>query len=116
MLKFHPLAGLVMVILSLSSVIVSDFDFVRPIFIPEEAYTVLIVDSDAELSKTIFLQSLQPVVRRNAQILKVDCCMELIELSARYRSDCRPSPIGARFKKFPRIIVSKALNHYVFNI
>jgi hypothetical protein len=85
---------------------------VRPIFIPEEADTVLIVDSDAELSKMIFLQSFQPVVRRNAQILKVDCCINLIELSAGYRSDCRPSSIGASFKKFPRIIISKALNHY----
>jgi hypothetical protein len=105
-----------MVILSLSSVIVGDFDFMRPIFIPDEADTVLIIDSDAELSKAIFLQSLEPVVRRNAQVLKVHCRIDLIELSAGYRSDCRPPSIGASFKELSRIVVSKALNHFELKI
>src|SRR5512140_2097890 len=64
---FQPETGLLMVIghlRRLRSVVINYFDIMCSVFFPYEADPVLIIDSDAVLSRPITLQCLQTVSRR----------------------------------------------------
>jgi hypothetical protein len=59
-------------LLAVRLVIIRDLDFVRPVNLPDETDAVLIVDPDAVLSDAVTLERLQPIARRDAQIVQVD--------------------------------------------
>src|SRR5208283_1818219 len=67
---FHPVAGLLIVIFILQSVVIGDLYIVRSIVLPDKADAVLIVDPYAVLATSIALQSLQSISRRSTQIVE----------------------------------------------
>src|SRR5271165_6744599 len=90
------------------SVIVYDFDAVRPAFGPDEAHTPAIVDANAELSRPIAFQGLKPIARRRAQGIERWRSVQHVELSRDYfRNDAplrracavREKPFGRGIRK-----------------
>jgi len=65
-------------------VIVSDLDVISVILPPFEADSVLVVDSDAVLSLPVAMQFLEPVSRRNSQVVERLGRIEHRQLSFRY--------------------------------
>jgi len=52
-----------------SLVIVFDADFVRMALLPEEGYSILIIDSDAVTPRSISFQPFQSVASRNREVI-----------------------------------------------
>ena len=63
------------------SVIVDEFDIFSPSLTPHEAYPPLSVHSNTVLPPTIAGESLQPIARRDAQILQAPSRVKLLELA-----------------------------------
>ena len=61
--------------------IVDDLYFACSIFFPDEADSVLFVDSDAVLTGPVSFQSFQLISGRNTKVGEVDCDFDLIELA-----------------------------------
>ena len=58
------------------------FDSIRASSGPDEAEAELVVDADAVLACAITPQGLQPVARRNAQVVQTACDLQRPELAA----------------------------------
>ena len=65
--------------------IVRDLDIERTIAAPTETDAELIIDPDRMLTRSISLQSLETIARRNTEILEADRDFQLPEFSPRYR-------------------------------
>jgi hypothetical protein len=63
-------AGLLIVIFILTSVVIGDLNIVRSIVLPDKADAVLIVDPYAMLAAPVALQSLQSISRRSAKVIE----------------------------------------------
>jgi hypothetical protein len=61
--------------------IVNDLDFVSIAVLPNEAYTILIVNPDAVLPQAAPLQRFQPIARKNRDIGECRGSMDLDKLS-----------------------------------
>ncbi len=61
-------------------VVDDEFDFIRASFSPDEAETPLRIDANAVLSTTVADEPLQPVPRRDSQVLDVVRRMDQLEL------------------------------------
>jgi hypothetical protein len=92
-------------------VVVRNLHFMCSICLPNEAYAVLIVDSDAVLPNSISLERFQPVSRRNAKINQVDSRFNLIQFAESDTLDRCPSLIRASLEKLLGIGVPETLNH-----
>jgi hypothetical protein len=66
-------------------VVVRDFDLVGISSLPAETDTILIVDPDALLSRSVAAEPLQPIPRRNGKLQEIPNSVDLIELSSRHR-------------------------------
>lgn len=60
--------------------VVHDFHLIRISIFPQEADTPLIVDPDTVLTLSIAAQRLQAIPRRNRQVTKLGCGMDLRQL------------------------------------
>ena len=67
-------------------------------FGPTEAHSELVVDPDAVLASSVAFEGLQPITRRNAQILKPPRDFELPQLAACHGLDIRETldPLALR--------------------
>jgi len=92
-------------------VIISDLNFVRAVNSPDEADAVLIVDPDAMLSDPVALQRFQPVAWRDAQVVQVGGCFNLVQFAKSNRCDGYPAAAGTRFIEILRIGILEALDH-----
>jgi hypothetical protein len=63
------------------SMVVDDLNIPRAVIPPAEAYSPLIIDSDAVLATPITAELLQPVAWRHAQVLQVLRAVEHLQLS-----------------------------------
>jgi hypothetical protein len=70
-------------------VIICDFDFVGISVLPPETNPVLLVDSDAVLSQSIPMESLQTVSRRYTKLLEISNAVQLSQLTASDRPERR---------------------------
>jgi len=78
-------------------VIVHDLHIVRITIFPDEAYPILIVDSNAMLPPAVPFQNFQPVSGRHPQVLQRPGAMEIQELPASApleSSEPRHVPVG----------------------
>lgn len=91
--------------------IVGYFDFMRSVLLPDEANSILIIDSDAVLACPITLECLQPVPRRNLQILEAGAGLDLIQLSQCGSCDCRPFTTLSSLEESLSVLVAEALDH-----
>ena len=57
--------------------VVHHFDFVSVARLPDEADPPLVIDTDTVLTSPLPLKSLQPVARRQSQILQSSRCIQL---------------------------------------
>lgn len=85
--------------ISFQSMIIRDFNTGRAGFDPDKADTIMAVDSNAVLSRSIFHQSFQPVAGRNLQLRQHPNRIKLIQLS---RGDFPQQP-AADFPGFFRV-------------
>jgi hypothetical protein len=60
-------------------VVVRDFDFEGMAFLPTKADPELLVDPDAVLTRAIVPECLQPVSRRNSEVLEIAGSVDLVE-------------------------------------
>jgi hypothetical protein len=67
--------------------VIDDFNLVRVPFLKSEANAPLIVDRDRMLTDTAASEGVQPVARRDTQIVQRRCCIEHIEFSERTADD-----------------------------
>lgn len=91
--------------------VVGNLYVVRPIRLPNKANAVLIIDSDAVLPLSIPAERLQSICWRNAKIVQVNGCLNLVEFAQSHRFNCSPTLVRARFKEQPCIAVFEGLNH-----
>jgi hypothetical protein len=75
-------------------VIVGDLDLMRSVRLPDEADSILIVDSDAVLTSSSPLECLQPVARRNAKVVESEASLDLIQFAKCYGRYGRPATAG----------------------
>jgi hypothetical protein len=61
---------------AISSVVVDDFDMIRPAFSPNEAYAPLAIDTDTMLSGAITFQRFQVIARWNCKIPQRHCIIQ----------------------------------------
>jgi hypothetical protein len=92
-------------------VVISEFDIVGSVLHPHKADAVLVIDADAVLSGAISVKRLKTISGGYAQVLQSSGRFKLIKLAKGDGPDALPAPVGATGEEFPRVIVSKALNH-----
>ena len=91
--------------------VIGNLNLVRSVRFPDETDPVLVIDSYAVLSLSVSTERLESVGRRDAKIVQVDGCLNLVKLTQSHSSDGCPALTRARFKEQPRIAVFEALNH-----
>src|SRR6185437_16071348 len=94
-----------------SLVVIRDLYLVRPIPPPDEADSVLVIDSDAVLAGPCSLERFQTVSRVNTQFRQVERSFNLIQLAkcwCRYRL---PAPMGSSFEELLRVGIFEAPDH-----
>jgi len=64
--------------------VIGDFNFVRIVVLPAEAYSPLVVDANAPLARTVALQSLQPIAGQRSQVFKPPGVMHHAQLAQRH--------------------------------
>jgi len=79
-------------------VVVNDLNPFWTSFAPPEADTPLIVDSDTVLARAITTQTLEPVARRNPEVLQTARSINLTQLAQRNARN----PATATFQRLTR--------------
>ena len=93
-----------------ASMVIRDFNCASVGTAPFEAYSVLIVDSNAVLSLPVTVQFLQPVSRRDLQVVQRQGTVEHGQLSFRHAGR-RRAPCLARSPDLRRFLVGESLDH-----
>jgi hypothetical protein len=79
---------------------------------PTKAYAPLIIDPNAVIAGTITTELLQPISRRDPQIVKLFTRVKLDELASRHALHLqRPSPYSNTAEHSLRILVGEGLDH-----
>jgi hypothetical protein len=83
----------------------------RSIILPCEAHSKLIVDSDAVLAASVTLKFFEAIPRWDPQVVEVDGCLNLIQLSQCNRFYIVPAAVLPAREEFVSVDISEALNH-----
>jgi hypothetical protein len=89
--------------MTLLSVVIHDFNPMRPAVLPNKTHPPLIVDSDAVLTATVVFQCLQLVTGRDSQTGQLGRCMQLQQLAPGHALDIfEPAQVSAMGKCWRR--------------
>ena len=92
--------------------VVDDLDVVGVAVSPREADAPLVVDSDAELTRTPPAQLLEVIARRHAEVFKDDCGIQLAQSTQGNALDVASVPPDRLAPEQPlRVGVAEAANH-----
>jgi len=99
-------------------VVIGYLDVSRAIFIfrPFEADSVLFVDADAELSRSIAAQSFESVTWQGSQILKSGRRVQYLKSFVGLSSEPLESFNELAFGKITRPLIWICLNHFIWNM
>jgi len=93
------------------SMVITNFDIDRAMFIPSENDSPLVVDADRVVTHQISFQGFKAVSGRNRKILKHPSPVHLDQFAQCHPGDCTESSTGFTLKELLGIIVSERLNH-----
>src|SRR5262249_17817461 len=97
---------------SRSVVVVDDLDRLRAALRPPEADAALVIDANAPLSRATALEHLEPIARRQPQIVQTPCRIQQAQLAQRSRLDVeRQTPAAQPGPDLFRLGVAKADDH-----
>jgi hypothetical protein len=95
-------------------VVVGDFYIVRIAPRPAKADAPLVVDANAELAGAVTYELLQPIPRRDSQVVKQNSGIQLAKLSQCRPLHVRPQPPDRlTFKQLARLSVAEAPDHHL---
>lgn len=94
-----------------TSVVISNFDFVRIAVAPNKTEPPLIVNADAVLSVTVAAQRFQPIARERRQVLKLLSGVQHCQFSQRRLLEALKLPDTIAMKKAFRQRRAKRLDH-----
>ena len=95
-----------------SVVVVDDFNLLGAFLGPYKADPILIVDPDGMLSGAVLLQRMQPVARRNLQIIQRRSAVKIAEFASCSRKDIHRKPFQAHAVKYGfRFRIPERPNH-----
>lgn len=91
--------------------VVHDFDVTRVTVFPQEADTPLIVDPDAVLTLSIAVQRFQTIARRNRQVAKLGCGVDLGQLPLSDARKALKTPHVLTVVQFLRVGTPERFDH-----
>ncbi len=91
--------------------VVRDLYLVCSIILPNEANTILIIDSDTVLTLPVTCQSFQMIARWHTKIVQINRCLNLIELAKCNLFNRSPATILPSLKELLCAVVFETLDH-----